>query len=155
MLHNTREYLSAQMESRFTGSVYSEVDAFSSLLGYKTANAGCCKVCSFVQRIMFIIAHYFHCAHWNAHVRLPCPFPHFWSVWICFLFRGSITLCPRPILKLIYYGELLSFPVCKGAPYSLADSHQGCGCTHCKDLQLALSIACPPVIGLLVKQCLA
>ena len=27
-----------------TGAVYGEVEALSSLLGYKTQNAGCCKV---------------------------------------------------------------------------------------------------------------
>ena len=37
------------------GSVYSEVDAFSTLLNYKTANAGCCKV-SICTRIIFAAA---------------------------------------------------------------------------------------------------
>lgn len=32
------------MINKSNGSVYSEVDAFSTLLQYKTANAGCCKV---------------------------------------------------------------------------------------------------------------
>ena len=33
-----------QMINRQNGGVYSEVDGFSTLLKYKTANAGCCKV---------------------------------------------------------------------------------------------------------------
>jgi len=36
--------LHVQMINKSNGAIYSEVDAFSTLLQYKTANAGCCKV---------------------------------------------------------------------------------------------------------------
>ena len=38
----------AQMVHREYGNVYDEVNALSTLLGYKTSNAGCCKASSII-----------------------------------------------------------------------------------------------------------
>ncbi len=57
-----------QMIHREYHNVYSEVDALSTLLGYKTSNAGCCKARQPIDRI-FLGGRLL--LSWVAHRQLP------------------------------------------------------------------------------------